>query len=380
MDLRGSKKPLFILITIAISVLLTLSVLFIIAQVYIESAKKRDLQYVGDAFINYRIKPNQNISPGKGWFHTDGREVHINSLSLRGQEIQQKPRPGTFRIAVLGGSAVYDIWVPDNQTFTYKLQEMLHKKTGKEIEVINCGVPGWSTVHSLINYIYRIRYLKPDLIIVYHTWNDIKYFQFLHNGFDMPQYFSLYKENEQRYLNGSFPLAQIDALRIMFMAATAKLQGKDIVESERDPYTGNKIQSGQIFDTTIFRNSLTDLVRLAKLDGVSVLLATQANLAFKNTTEEDKKRIWYSYVSTDHDGLVKLIDLANNAIYQVGQEENVPVLDVYKSMLGKSEYLNDHVHLSPKGCEKIAELLSDKIVEINFSSVNRGIGELQDDI
>ncbi|MGR3303166.1 MAG: hypothetical protein ACUZ8I_11760 [Candidatus Scalindua sp.] len=146
-----------------------MSGLFIIAQLYIKSARERELQYVSDAFINYRLKSNQTIYPGKGWFNSDDRIVHINSLGLRGSEIDQNKLPDTFRIAVLGGSSVYDLYVSDDQPFTFKLQEKLRNQTGKEIEVINCGVAGRLTVHSLVNYMFRIRYLRPDLIIVYHT-------------------------------------------------------------------------------------------------------------------------------------------------------------------------------------------------------------------
>ncbi len=366
------KKTFFFIVTIiSLCILFVISVLCIIAQVYIHGSKERELQYVGDAFLNYRLKPDQAIYPGKGWFHVMNDHVwHINSLGLRGCETEKIPSPGTFRIAVLGGSAVFDIGVSDNNTFVHKLQEMLQRQTGKEIEVINCGVSGWSTVHSLVNYMLRIRYLKPNLILVYHTWNDIKYFSCLHDGFDLPKYFSLYGESRQRYLNGSFPLAQVDALRIMLLKAKVKLQGKSVVENGSRSFVGKKVQSEQIFDTTLFENSLTDLVRLAKQDGVSVLLSTQANLAYDDTTTEDRKRICYSYVNTDHDGLVKAIKLANDVIFHVGKKEGVPVIDVYKSMMGKSECFIDHVHLNAAGCEKIAALFSNRIVETCFSTTN----------
>ncbi|MGR3303165.1 MAG: hypothetical protein ACUZ8I_11755 [Candidatus Scalindua sp.] len=184
----------------------------------------------------------------------------------------------------------------------------------------------------------------------------------------MPKLFPIYNKNKQRYLDGKFPWAQMDALKMLFISAKAKFQRQNVLENKKDPFIEKQIRSEQIFDTTFFKNSLTDLIHLAKLDEVSVLLSTQANLAFENTKIKDRKKIRYDWVPTDHNGLVKAINLANNIICQVGKKENVPVVDIYKSMSGKSEYFSDHVHLTVKGCEQLAELLSKKIVKLYFAT------------
>lgn len=322
-----------------IGIIAVLTALIIAAELYIRTAQQREIEYAGDAFLNYWIKAHQEKFPGKGWFHNDNRTVKINGLGFRGEEISKEKPKDTLRIAVFGGSAVCDIFMPDDDMFTVKLQKNLQEQLGRNVEVINCGVPGWSAVHSLVNYMFRVRYLKPDMIIIYHTWNDIKYFLFLPDGFDMPSYFSPYNEQqEQAHIAGGFPQAHINALKIMLIAAIVKFQGRSVVEQKRNPFNAKTGLSEHIFDATIFKNSLIDCIRLAKADGISVILCMQANLAHAQTSDEDKNKIWYSYISTDHAGLVKAINAANTAIYEISETEHVPVIDVYAEMLGTSEY------------------------------------------
>ena len=45
------------------------------------------------------------------------------------------------------------------------------------MQVINAGVPGYSSFDARNNYVYQLRRLDPDMILVYHSWNDIKYFR-----------------------------------------------------------------------------------------------------------------------------------------------------------------------------------------------------------
>ena len=39
-------------------------------------------------------------------------------------------------------------------------------------EVINAGIPGWTTAESLINLHFRVLELSPDMVIICHAVND----------------------------------------------------------------------------------------------------------------------------------------------------------------------------------------------------------------
>ena len=43
-----------------------------------------------------------------------------------------------------------------------------------DVEVVNAGVPSYTTAESLANLAYRIVDLEPDMIVVYHAVNDYR--------------------------------------------------------------------------------------------------------------------------------------------------------------------------------------------------------------
>ena len=83
----------------------------------------------------------------------------------------QKPA-GTFRVAVIGDSFTFAPFMQFTDTFTYKLQQML-KVSGspRNVEVINYGVPAYSTSHEIDTTKQAIQE-GADLIILQITLND----------------------------------------------------------------------------------------------------------------------------------------------------------------------------------------------------------------
>lgn len=81
--------------------------------------------------------------------------------------------PGTFRIFILGGSTVagHGATAPE-QTISAHLQRMLREQEGREFQVINAGVPGYSSPHETAFLMNEIIYYQPDLVIVLDGYND----------------------------------------------------------------------------------------------------------------------------------------------------------------------------------------------------------------
>jgi hypothetical protein len=74
---------------------------------------------------------------------------NTNSASFRGPEIKEKH--GT-RIIVYGDSNIFARFSNLEDTFPFQLQEVLRRATGKTIEVINAGVPGFGPDQSLLRF------------------------------------------------------------------------------------------------------------------------------------------------------------------------------------------------------------------------------------
>jgi D-alanyl-lipoteichoic acid acyltransferase DltB (MBOAT superfamily) len=80
--------------------------------------------------------------------------ISINRWGMRDQDYEQTPRPGTFRVAVLGPSTVMGWGARDGETFEALLEARLNRERADaqhvRYEVLNFGVPGYQPPQQLI--------------------------------------------------------------------------------------------------------------------------------------------------------------------------------------------------------------------------------------
>ncbi|MCB0336298.1 MAG: SGNH/GDSL hydrolase family protein, partial [Bdellovibrionales bacterium] len=77
-----------------------------------------------------------------------------------------------YRIAVIGDSFTFATQMQFEDSFPKVLERMLKLNTnGKAVEVLNFGVPGYSTTHE-VGAFRHIRKYSPDMILLQITLND----------------------------------------------------------------------------------------------------------------------------------------------------------------------------------------------------------------
>ena len=120
--------------------------------------RQRTARLSGMPFVEYGLTPG---------FPTQSQQ------RFRGPEILVRKSPGVFRIIALGGSTTYgdhiDRW---EDAYPAQLEHTLRER-GHVVEVINAGVPGYSSWEMLIAFELRLVDLEPDLLLVYEGINDL---------------------------------------------------------------------------------------------------------------------------------------------------------------------------------------------------------------
>jgi lysophospholipase L1-like esterase len=85
-------------------------------------------------------------------------------------------KPGTFRIICIGDSVTFGVPADQNspeETFAKKLETLLLHHFGENtIEVLNAGVPGYTSYQGLLQLKHRLLRYHPDLVIVQFGIND----------------------------------------------------------------------------------------------------------------------------------------------------------------------------------------------------------------
>ncbi len=107
--------------------------------------------------LGYRTLPNQ-ATP----------YFRINARGFRGPEIAEHAPPGTIRIALTGGSAVFGTGLRgDEETIAAHLQRLV-----RDSEVINAGVIGYASGDELHLLAETLPDLHLDRVVSISGWND----------------------------------------------------------------------------------------------------------------------------------------------------------------------------------------------------------------
>ena len=108
-----------------------------------------------------------------------GAPVVVNDLAMRGPAPAGDLSPP--RVLCLGESLCFGWGVEFDQTYSQLVEEQLSMRTGKAVEVINAGTPGYTTHQGLIQLQELGFDLQPDLVVVPFVVNDIDRLRFFRN-------------------------------------------------------------------------------------------------------------------------------------------------------------------------------------------------------
>jgi len=91
------------------------------------------------------------------------------------QTLEYDKPANEIRIATIGASTTANISLPFNENWPGLLGSLVQKHfPNKNIRVINAGVNGFDTAQSIGNLALRVMPFKPDVVIIYHAYNDLK--------------------------------------------------------------------------------------------------------------------------------------------------------------------------------------------------------------
>ena len=142
-------------------------------------------KFVPDPRMIWALKPDWN------GFEFNDVPVHHNSLGLRGPEPGPVGAGDSVRILFVGDSVTYGHNLPAAATIPRRLQDQLEGRSARSVQVVNAGVPGYSTFQEAAQIRRHGATLSPDLILLGFCLNDVTERYTSLAAFGGPRYFML---------------------------------------------------------------------------------------------------------------------------------------------------------------------------------------------
>lgn len=97
----------------------------------------------------------------------------VNSLGFLDDEVDRSRRPDVPRIACLGSSTTESGNALHHQgSYPHFLAAFLKQRMGREVEVLNFGMSGWTSAETLVNYLLVVQDYVPDVVLIHEAVND----------------------------------------------------------------------------------------------------------------------------------------------------------------------------------------------------------------
>jgi len=291
----------------------------------------RDLDYPDvfqrDRFLFWKPRPSRTVT--SQFF--DGRTYSFNSIGLRGSAMDTVKRQP--RIVALGNSCTFGWGVGDDNIFTAKLEQYLNHS----YEVINAGIPGYSSYQGKIFFESEIKKLKPDILLILFAWND-----------QWPAANRIPDKNQK------FPPEFIiDAQNLLSNLHLYRLLKKGLLSTIEDSPDSlfNKSEPVYRVELKDFYENLSNICSEAKKIGAVPILLTSPIPSFEKYTIPGS----HSFLHIHHEKY-------NDVIRTLATKENIKLADLAREF-DKYDFLFDDagydpVHFNALGHQIAAELIA----------------------
>jgi lysophospholipase L1-like esterase len=280
--------------------------------------------------------------------------------------VPQPERSGIARpikILILGGSTSYSFPYVANPADSWPA--VLQKLLGPRYEVINAGLSSATTAELLAGYMFRHRYLKPDIVIIHEGGNDVV--AMLYGNYN-PEYTHMRAQGSRPVAGrmdvlilkwGGWPARVIYAENWNSMPTVFSSVPFNAVLGGPTSETANEMASTS--PTEGFERNLSLLTRNIREDGAIPVL-----FGFVQAQEKNLSRNRPDLVGREHAVVIGL-DRNLEVMQQIARQQNLLYLDPAKFKTDENWFL-DNCHLNETGEEAKAQFV---LGELKTVLVNR---------
>ena len=277
--------------------------------------------------------------------------INGNSFGFSDWQWTRERTAGVPRIACLGGSTTEGGNPRGSKgSYPHLLELELERRTGRDFEVLNAGISGWTSAEMLVAWFLTIQDFQPDVVVLHEAVNDLE-----------PRFLANYEPDYSHWRRPvqTHPAVGLERLLVRCSNLYLYLQlrgGKapEILDvttdrsAPKEPMTAEgKLPHATSF---AFRRNILSIARSARADGSEVVLMTLP------TNPVCKIGAFWPYGIAEN----------NQHLRELCSEHGLLLVDADAAFRARpelaAEFL-DVVHLQPAGNQVKAELVADALAE-----------------
>ena len=297
-----------------------------------------------------------------------------------GQTLTSERSADEIRIATIGASTTANINLSYSENWPGYLGNLVQKTfPNKKVRVINAGVPGFDTAQSVGNLALRVMPLKPDIVIIYHAYNDLKAIN--QKAKFRPDYSHIHPK-PWGYMPK--PNIVIRCLNHSMVYVRAKTEYRAYKKEKLMLQKIDKLFSGENRLNYIpkeakktFEQHVRILVSIAQSGGAHVILSSFATLHDTNSTVREIKQykqtsklkktelllIGYFVSGLTLDAIFSGINQYNETLRTIAVENHCGWVDNASMIPHMERYFVDRVHFSHEGAALMAKNLYPTVLQ-----------------
>lgn len=289
--------------------------------------------------------------------------VDKNGFVARDHSLKLEKDANEIRIATIGGSTTANLHLNFDENWPGQLGLQLQQRlTGKKVRVINGGTPGYDTAQNISNLALRVMPFKPDIVVIYHAYNDLKP---IRSGVTFLPDYSHFHDTPFGYHEK--PLFIIRWLnRSMFYVRMRNKYREFKKQTKKITVSGDKIERltyiPELAEQT-FEQHIRSLIAIARAGGAKVVLSSFATLhnttldyqdtkVFSRLSDFKKDELYWLFhfqsgltLETFFNG----INRYNEILRKIADEEKIGWVDNARLIPHRDEFFVSRIHFSRRG-------------------------------
>ena len=284
-------------------------------------------------------------------------DLTSNSLGfyngLKGDRDIEIPKPkNLIRINCIGGSTTVNYVSVNNKVYSYplELEKILKLKYDKNIEVNNCGVGGYNSADLLVNFALQIIDTKPDFLVIYHAYNDIKSYLTPNFSSDYSHSRKNLGEEYWKFSIGAkipdIPLKFINYFKNKwFFPSNVRYSLLEVISKGKIDFKANFSHGLKVYE-----RNLQTIINICAKNNIEVILCTFCIYLYEKIKNDDLHILYKKIVLEENEIMKKL-----------AKKNNLKLVDCFSLIPKEDSNFVDSNHFTPKGMNLLAKSISEAI-------------------